>query len=340
MTSPVTLNRALSIAPMLDWTDRHYRYFARLMSANTVLYTEMVTTGAIIHGQGDYLAYNQEEHPVALQLGGSNAKDLATCAKLAFERGYDEINLNVGCPSDRVQNGRFGACLMGEPTLVAECVDAMKQVADIPVTVKTRIGIDEQDSYEFLTDFVDTVKGVGCDTFIVHARKAWLQGLSPKENREIPELNYERVYQLKRDYADLNISINGGVKTLADSLTHLKQLDGVMIGREAYQNPYILAQVDQLIYGEDKPVITREQVIEQMMPYIEQHLKDGGRLNHITRHMIGLFQGLPGSRGWRRHLSENAHKAGAGVSVIWDAVARMEQSRPPADVTFYPNNNV
>ncbi|MCL1066813.1 tRNA dihydrouridine(20/20a) synthase DusA [Shewanella olleyana] len=325
---------------MLDWTDRHYRYFARLMSANTVLYTEMVTTGAIIHGQGDYLAYNQEEHPVALQLGGSNPKDLATCAKLAFERGYDEINLNVGCPSDRVQNGRFGACLMAEPALVAECVDAMKQVADIPVTVKTRIGIDEQDSYEFLTDFVDTVKAVGCDTFIVHARKAWLQGLSPKENREIPELNYERVYQLKRDYADLNISINGGVKTLADSLTHLKQLDGVMIGREAYQNPYILAQVDQMIYGEDKPVITREQVIERMMPYIEQHLKEGGRLNHITRHMIGLFQGLPGSRGWRRHLSENAHKAGAGVSVIWDAVARMEQSRPPADVTFYPNNNV
>ncbi|MCC4834085.1 tRNA dihydrouridine(20/20a) synthase DusA [Shewanella sp. 10N.7] len=335
-----TLNRSLSIAPMLDWTDRHYRYFARLMSAHTVLYTEMVTTGAIIHGQGDYLAYNQEEHPVALQLGGSNPKDLATCAKLAFERGYDEINLNVGCPSDRVQNGRFGACLMGEPALVAECVDAMKQVADIPVTVKTRIGIDEQDSYEFLTDFVDTVKAVGCDTFIVHARKAWLQGLSPKENREIPELNYERVYQLKRDYADLNISINGGVKTLEDSLSHLQQLDGVMIGREAYQNPYLLAKVDQLIYGEEKPVITREQVIEQMMPYIEQHLKDGGRLNHITRHMIGLFQGLPGSRGWRRHLSENAHKAGAGVSVIWDAVARMEQSRPPADVTFYPNNNV
>ncbi|PMG77012.1 tRNA dihydrouridine(20/20a) synthase DusA [Shewanella sp. 10N.286.51.B7] len=329
-----------SVAPMLDWTDRHYRYFARLLSAHTVLYTEMVTTGAIIHGQGDYLAYNQEEHPVALQLGGSNPKDLATCAKLAFERGYDEINLNVGCPSDRVQNGRFGACLMGEPALVAECVDAMKQVADIPVTVKTRIGIDEQDSYEFLTDFVDTVKAVGCDTFIVHARKAWLQGLSPKENREIPELNYERVYQLKRDYADLNISINGGVKTLEDSLSHLQQLDGVMIGREAYQNPYLLAKVDQLIYGEEKPVITREQVIEQMMPYIEQHLKDGGRLNHITRHMIGLFQGLPGSRGWRRHLSENAHKAGAGVSVIWDAVARMEQSRPPADVTFYPNNNV
>ncbi|MDO6613466.1 tRNA dihydrouridine(20/20a) synthase DusA [Shewanella sp. 1_MG-2023] len=334
------MDRKISLAPMLDWTDRHYRYFARLMSAHTVLYTEMVTTGAIIHGQGDYLAYNQEEHPVALQLGGSNPKDLATCAKLAFERGYDEINLNVGCPSDRVQNGRFGACLMGEPALVAECVDAMKQVADIPVTVKTRIGIDEQDSYEFLTDFVDTVKAVGCDTFIVHARKAWLQGLSPKENREIPELNYERVYQLKRDYADLNISINGGVKTLEDSLSHLQQLDGVMIGREAYQNPYLLAKVDQLIYGEEKPVITREQVIEQMMPYIEQHLKDGGRLNHITRHMIGLFQGLPGSRGWRRHLSENAHKAGAGVSVIWDAVARMEQSRPPADVTFYPNNNV
>ncbi|WP_144211272.1 tRNA dihydrouridine(20/20a) synthase DusA [Shewanella donghaensis] len=333
-----TLNRSLSIAPMLDWTDRHYRYFARLMSAHTVLYTEMVTTGAIIHGKADYLAYNQEEHPLALQLGGSNPQDLATCAKLAFERGYDEINLNVGCPSDRVQSGRFGACLMGEPQLVADCVDAMKQVADIPVTVKTRIGIDDQDSYEFLTDFVDTVKTVGCDTFIVHARKAWLQGLSPKENREIPELNYERVYQLKRDYADLNISINGGVKTIEDSLTHLQQLDGVMIGREAYQNPYILAEVDQRIYGEDKAILTREQVIEKMVPYIEQHLQSGGRLNHISRHMIGLFQGLPGSRGWRRYLSENAHKPGAGVEVVWDAVEKMHESRPPADVTFYPNN--
>ena len=313
------LDRTFSIAPMLDWTDRHYRYFARLMSANALLYTEMVTTGAILHGRGDYLAYNQEEHPLALQLGGSNPAELARCAKLAAERGYDEVNLNVGCPSDRVQNGRFGACLMAEPELVAECVDAMKQVVDIPVTVKTRIGIDEQDSYEFLTHFIDTVMVKGCGEFIIHARKAWLQGLSPKENREIPPLDYDRVYQLKRDYPMLNISINGGITSLEQAKTHLQQLDGVMVGREAYQNPCILAQVDQLLCGSEKAVISREAVIEAMLPYIEAHLQAGGRLNHITRHMIGLFQGLPGARAWRRYLSENAHKNGAGIEVVKQA---------------------
>ena len=313
------LDRTFSIAPMLDWTDRHYRYFARLMSANALLYTEMVTTGAILHGRGDYLAYNQEEHPLALQLGGSNPAELARCAKLAAERGYDEVNLNVGCPSDRVQNGRFGACLMAEPELVAECVDAMKQVVDIPVTVKTRIGIDEQDSYEFLTHFIDTVMAKGCGEFIIHARKAWLQGLSPKENREIPPLDYDRVYQLKRDYPTLNISINGGITSLEQAKTHLQYLDGVMVGREAYQNPYILAQVDQLLCGSQKAVISREAVIETMLPYIEAHLQAGGRLNHITRHMIGLFQGLPGARAWRRYLSENAHKNGAGIEVVKQA---------------------
>ncbi|MCG9697477.1 tRNA dihydrouridine(20/20a) synthase DusA [Shewanella sp. Isolate11] len=318
-TMPNTINRTFSIAPMLDWTDRHYRYFARLMSSETLLYTEMVTTGAIIHGKGDYLAYNQEEHPLALQLGGSNATDLATCAKIAAERGYDEVNLNVGCPSDRVQSGRFGACLMAEPQLVAECVDAMRSVVDIPVTVKTRIGIDEQDSYEFLTQFIDKVATAGCDTFIIHARKAWLQGLSPKENREIPELDYERVYQLKRDYPKLSISINGGVKTLAECASHLEQLDGVMVGREAYQNPYILAQVDQLLCGSDRPVLSRDAVLEKMIPYMEKHLQQGGRLNHITRHITGLYQGEVGSRAWRRYLSENAHRQGAGIEVIHQA---------------------
>ncbi|WP_220769308.1 tRNA dihydrouridine(20/20a) synthase DusA [Shewanella sp. MBTL60-007] len=320
----IRINRTFSIAPMLDWTDRHYRYFARLMSSQALLYTEMVTTGAILHGRGDYLAYNEEEHPLALQLGGSNPVDLAACAKLAAQRGYDEVNLNVGCPSDRVQNGRFGACLMAEPELVAECVSAMKQVVDIPVTVKTRIGIDEQDSYEFLTQLIDTVKAAGCEEFIIHARKAWLQGLSPKENREIPPLDYERVYQLKRDYPELNISINGGVKTLEECQTHLQHLDGVMVGREAYQNPYILAEVDQKLCGMDTPVISRDAVLEKLLPYIEKHLQQGGRLNHITRHIIGLYQGEVGSRVWRRYLSENAHKQGAGIEVITQARAEMD----------------
>ncbi|RYV00887.1 tRNA dihydrouridine(20/20a) synthase DusA [Shewanella sp. OPT22] len=320
-TSITSINRKFSIAPMLDWTDRHYRYFARLMSKQALLYTEMVTTGAILHGKGDYLAYNEEEHPLALQLGGSNPIDLAKCAHIATERGYDEINLNVGCPSDRVQNGRFGACLMAEPELVAECVDAMKQVADVPVTVKTRIGIDDQDSYEFLTQFIDVVKDKGCDEFIIHARKAWLSGLSPKENREIPPLDYPRVYQLKKDYPDLHISINGGIKTIEEMQHHLQHLDGVMIGREAYNNPFIISEVDAQLCGMEHRDLTRHQVAEMMLPYIEQHLKQGGRLNHVTRHIIGLFQGIPGSRGWRRHLSENAHKKEAGIEVITQALS-------------------
>ncbi|MBO2673684.1 tRNA dihydrouridine(20/20a) synthase DusA [Shewanella algae] len=312
-------NRRFSIAPMLDWTDRHYRYFARLMSNQTLLYTEMVTTGAILHGKGDYLAYNQEEHPLALQLGGSNVEDLARCAEIAQQRGYDEVNLNVGCPSDRVQNGRFGACLMEEPELVAHCVDAMRQKVDIPVTVKTRIGIDDKDSYEFLCDFITKVSAAGCDTFIIHARKAWLQGLSPKENREIPPLDYPRVYQLKQDFPGLHISINGGIKSFEEMHAHLAQLDGVMVGREAYQNPYLLAEVDQKIFGLDSQVMSRDQVVDAMLPYVEAHLQSGGRLNHISRHMTGLYQGIPGSRSWRRHLSENAHKPGAGIEVLLKA---------------------
>ncbi|OIN10164.1 tRNA dihydrouridine(20/20a) synthase DusA [Shewanella algae] len=314
-----SIDRVFSVAPMLDWTDRHYRYFARLMSSQTLLYTEMVTTGAILHGKGDYLAYNQEEHPLALQLGGSNVEDLARCAEIAQQRGYDEVNLNVGCPSDRVQNGRFGACLMEDPELVAHCVDAMRQKVDIPVTVKTRIGIDDKDSYEFLCDFITKVSAAGCDTFIVHARKAWLQGLSPKENREIPPLDYPRVYQLKQDFPGLHISINGGIKSFEEMHTHLAQLDGVMVGREAYQNPYLLAEVDQKIFGLDSQVMSRDQVVDAMLPYVEAHLQSGGRLNHISRHMTGLYQGIPGSRSWRRHLSENAHKPGAGIEVLLQA---------------------
>jgi len=322
-TSKYAANR-LSVAPMLDWTDRHCRYFHRLLSQQTLLYTEMVTTGAILHGKGDFLEYSEQEHPVALQLGGSNPVDLAECAKLAAERGYDEVNLNVGCPSDRVQNGRFGACLMAEPELVADCVSAMKEVTDIPITVKTRIGIDEQDSYEFLTKFISTVseKG-GCEQFTIHARKAWLSGLSPKENREIPPLDYTRAYQVKKDFSDLVIAVNGGITTLEQTKEHLQHLDGVMIGREAYHSPYILAEVDQQIFGLDTPIKKRSQVVEEMYPYIEQELMKGASLGHISRHMLGLFQSMPGARQWRRYISENAHKKGAGIEVMQTALAKI-----------------
>ncbi|CDH07217.1 tRNA-dihydrouridine synthase A [Xenorhabdus bovienii str. oregonense] len=310
-----------SIAPMLDWTDRHCRYFHRLLSKEALLYTEMVTTGAIIHGKGNYLAYNEEEHPLALQLGGSEPQALAQCAKIAQERGYDEINLNVGCPSDRVQNGRFGACLMGEAKLVADGVKAMQDVVDIPVTVKTRIGIDEQDSYEFLCDFIDTVvKNSDCDNFIIHARKAWLSGLSPKENREIPPLDYPRVYQLKKDFPQLTLSINGGIKSLEEAKQHLQYVDGVMIGREAYQNPSILAHVDRELFNEAASVVNTIDAIKALYPYIERELSKGTYLGHITRHILGIFQGIPGARQWRRHLSENAHKAGADIMVVEKAL--------------------
>ncbi len=310
-----------SIAPMLDWTDRHCRYFHRLLTKETLLYTEMVTTGAIIHGKGDYLAYSEEEHPVALQLGGSDPAALAHCAKLAEQRGYDEINLNVGCPSDRVQNGMFGACLMGQATLVADCIKAMRDVVSIPVTVKTRIGIDDQDSYEFLCDFIATVAGRGeCDMFTIHARKAWLSGLSPKENREVPPLDYPRVYQLKRDFPTLTLAINGGVKTLEEAKQHLQHLDGVMMGREAYQNPGILARVDSELFGCQSDVMDSIAIIESLYPYIERELSKGTYLGHITRHILGLFQGVPGARQWRRHLSENAHKPGADARVVEQAL--------------------
>ncbi|MFM2480260.1 tRNA dihydrouridine(20/20a) synthase DusA [Celerinatantimonas sp. YJH-8] len=309
-----------SVAPMLDWTDRHCRYFHRLLSDQIQLYTEMVTTGAILQGRGDYLQYNEAEHPLVLQLGGSDPAALAQCALIAEQRGYDEINLNVGCPSDRVQNGRFGACLMAEAALVADCVKAMQDQVAIPMTVKTRIGIDEQDSYGFLTHFIETVALSGCQHFVVHARKAWLKGLSPKENREIPELNYARVYQLKQDYPHLNISLNGGITELEQIEQHLQHVDGVMLGRAAYHNPYLLASVDSLFFGVKQPIISREDVVLKMVDYVQAHLAEGGRLQQITRHMLGLFQGLPGARGWRRYLSEHAHRPDADVRVLLDAL--------------------
>lgn len=319
------LNR-FSVAPMLDWTDRHCRYFHRVLSKNTLLYTEMVTTGAIIYGKGDYLAFSEEEQPVSLQLGGSDPAALAQCAKLAEARGYNEINLNVGCPSDRVQNGRFGACLMGDAPLVADCIKAMQDVVSIPVTVKTRIGIDEQDSYEFLCDFIDKVSTQGgCEMFIIHARKAWLSGLSPKENREVPPLDYPRVYQLKRDFPHLTMAINGGVKTLEEAKEHLCYLDGVMMGREAYQNPSILAEVDNQLFDSQSSVMSTFNAVRQMFPYIEKELAQGAYLGHITRHMLGIFQGIPGARQWRRYLSENAHKKGADLAVVEQALALVER---------------
>lgn len=324
------LDRKISVAPMLDWTDRHCRYFHRLISQHAVLYTEMVTTGAIIFGNNDYLAFNEAEHPVALQLGGSDPKDMARCASLAQERGYDEVNINVGCPSDRVQNGRFGACLMAEPDTVAACVRAMQAEVDIPITVKSRIGIDEMDEYEDLTRFIDVVASAGCDTFIVHARKAWLKGLSPKENREIPPLIYERVYQLKEEFPSLNISLNGGVKTLDDVHLHLNYLDGVMIGREVYANPYLLSNVDARFYNDDRPVLSRREVVQAMLPYIQQHLEQGGRVWHVARHMLGLFQGQPGARIWRRFLSQNGTANQVGVELLTDALDVVSEAQQQA----------
>lgn len=304
---------------MLDWTDKHCRYFHRILTKQTLLYTEMVTTGAILFGKGNYLDFNVDEHPIALQLGGSDPNALAQCAKLAQNHGYDEVNLNVGCPSDRVQNGMFGACLMGNADLVAKCIESMQEQIDIPVTVKTRIGIDDLDSYAFLCQFIETVLPY-TNTFIVHARKAWLSGLSPKENREVPPLDYERVYQLKRDYPNLTIAINGGVKTIDEIKHHLNYVDGVMVGREAYQNPMLLAHIDSQIFGLDTQPIDPIAAIRCLYPYIEQQLLQGAQLNHIMRHTLGIFNGQKGAKQWRRYLSENAHKKGAGIEVVEHAL--------------------
>jgi tRNA-dihydrouridine synthase A len=312
--------RRFCVAPMMDWTDRHCRYFLRLISKRAYLYTEMITAGAILHGDTErFLAFHPAEHSLALQLGGSDPRELAAAARIAARYGYDEINLNVGCPSDRVQTGRFGACLMAEPKLVAECVAAMGAASALPVTVKTRIGIDQCDEYEFLFDFVSAVAAAGCRSFIIHARKAWLQGLSPKENREKPPLHYDAVYRLKQDFPHLEIIINGSVTDLEQAERHLHKIDGVMLGRAVYHNPYLLADVDRRLFGASRPPLSRHEVIEQLLPYAERELARGARLHHITRHILGLFQGVPGARAWRRHLSENANRNGAGINTLLEA---------------------
>lgn len=331
------LDRRFSIAPMMDWSDRHCRFFWRLLTRRALLYTEMVTTGALIHGDRErFLAFNAEEHPVALQLGGSNPGDLATCAQWAQEAGYDEVNLNCGCPSDRVQSGTFGACLMGQPALVADCVKAMRDACTLPVTVKHRIGIDQMESYEEMLHFVSTIAEAGCEVFIVHARKAWLQGLSPKENREVPPLNYPWVYRLKQDRPDLEIVINGGIQDIAQCQEHLRHVDGVMLGREAYQNPWLLAEVDSQLYGDHETSLARGDIILALMPYVERQLAAGAKLNHVTRHILGLYQGVPGARKFRRHLSENAFKPGAGLDVLETALSMVENTHAPVTASTVP----
>ncbi len=325
MTSPV-LDRRFTLAPMMEWSTSDCRTFWRLLTKNAVLYSEMVTTGALLHGdKARFLDYNACEHPLALQLGGSNPRDLAECSKIAEDWGYDEVNLNCGCPSDRVQNGMIGACLMAEPDLVAECIATMQNAVKIPVTVKHRIGIDDMEDYEGLVKFVSTIAQTGCNTFIVHARKAWLKGLSPKENREVPPLQYDKVYQLKRDFPHLEIIINGGITTLEQSKELLSHVDGVMLGREAYANPFLLAEVDQQIYGVERPVVRRTEVMADFMDYCSGQLAKGARLNHLTRHILGLYQGMPRARQFRRVLSEQAHKPGAGIAVIEQALAVLNE---------------
>lgn len=312
---------------MMAWTTPAQRYFMRRISRRALLYTEMVTTGALLHGDSArFLAHNADEHPVALQLGGCEPNDMAACARLAEDAGFDEVNVNVGCPSDRVQNGRFGACLMAEPMRVADCVAAMRTAVSIPVTVKTRIGIDHQDSYGFLHDFAAGIAQAGADRLIVHARKAWLSGLSPKENRDKPPLNYARVYRLAADFPGLPMSINGGIDSLDSIQRHLGHVDGVMIGREAYRNPYFMAQMDNLIFGDAGSPPSRHEVVTAMRTYIENHRAAGGRLKDVTRHMLGLFHARPGGRNWRRLLSENAHHGDAGWEVVETALAAVTPS--------------
>ena len=323
---PHPLDRRLSVAPMMDWTDRHCRFFLRLITPRALLYTEMIPTGAILFGQRErFLRFDPAEHPLALQLGGANPDQLARCAEAGAARGYDEINLNVGCPSDRVQNARFGACLMAEPELVAAGVRAMRAATRVPVTVKTRIGIDQQDSYDFLHRFVDAIANAGCRTVILHARNAWLSGLSPKENREVPPLRYERVHRVKADFPELEVVANGGIRTLEQARAQLAKVDGVMIGREAYQNPYALAEWERGLLGIPEPAPSRFEIIEHLLPYIERELAEGTPLRAITRHILGLFNGLPGARAWRRHLSEAAHRPGAGAEVVREALAKISQ---------------
>ena len=314
-----------SVAPMMDWTDRHCRVFHRLMTRRARLYTEMLTSGAVIHGdRARLLGFDASEHPVALQLGGSDRVDLATSAKIGEDFGYDEINLNVGCPSDRVKDGRFGACLMAEPGLVATCVEAMKRAVKIPVTVKCRIGIDDQDAELALDALARGVIAAGADMVIVHARKAWLNGLSPRENRDIPPLDYDRVYRLKRALPDVPIIINGGIASVAEAKRHLAHVDGVMLGRAAYQEPWRLLSVDPEIFVEPAPFASMKDVLEAMMPYMERELAKGTRLHSIVRHFVGAFHGVPGARAFRRHLAENGVKRAAGIEVLRDAIALVD----------------
>jgi len=309
----------LSVAPMMDWTDRHCRYFHRLLSPHARLYTEMVTSAALVRGrQLRLLEHSQQEHPVALQLGGSDPQELAQAARHGAEAGYDEINLNVGCPSDRVQSGRFGACLMREPALVGDCVKAMRDAVSVPVTVKCRIGVDDQDDYADLQHFTETMLEAGVEVLVVHARKAWLKGLSPKENREIPPLDYQRVYRLKREFPQLVVVINGGITTAEAVREHLLHVDGVMLGRAAYHDPYVLARVEHALHG--VPLPSRESVLQHLRPYVEAELARGTALKHIGRHLLGLYQGEPGARGFRRILSEGAHRDGAGWALIEQAM--------------------
>lgn len=310
------------VAPMMDWSTRACRYFHRQLSRQALLYTEMVTTGALLHGDvARHLDYDAAEHPLALQLGGSAAGELAHCAELAERWGYAEVNLNCGCPSDRVQEGRFGACLMREPAHVAASVAAMRGATALPVTVKCRIGVDDCEDESFLRAFVDRVAAAGCETFIVHARKAWLSGLSPKENREVPPLDYDMVYRLKQDYPQLRIVINGGIETLDDCEEHLRHVDGVMLGRAAYHRPWLMSEVDERLFGAQASTRDRHQIVHALFPYVEQRLAAGNNLPTITRHILGLFHGQPGGRKWRRVLSERACRPGAGIDVIEDALA-------------------
>ncbi len=323
------LDRKLSIAPMMDHTDRHFRYFLRLVSPHALLYSEMITTGALIHGDRErFLGYSEREHPLALQLGGSEPDKLAECARIAESAGYDEVNLNVGCPSDRVQSGKFGACLMAEPELVAECIAAMNAIVKIPVTVKTRLGIDDRDSYEELTAFIHKVQAAGCNTVILHARKAWLSGLSPKENREIPPLQYDRVYQIKQDFPQLEIIINGGFTERKPILAQYEHVDGVMIGRAAYQNPCLLAEIDHALF--QSRMRTRPEIMHEFIEYAATQLQRGVPLNAMARHVLGLYQGQPGARAFRRQISENAYKPGAGIDVLQRALELLEAQSNPA----------
>lgn len=319
---------------MMDWTDRYDRFFLRLITKRALLYTGMVTANAVVHGDRErLLGFDAAEHPVAAQLGGSEPALLAKAARIAADFGYDEINLNIGCPSDRVQTGRFGACLMAEPCLIADCVGAMRSAAGVPVTVKCRIGIDDQDAEEDLGRFVETVASAGCGTFVVHARKAWLRGLSPKENREVPPLDYGRVHRLKAARPDLTVVINGGIASLDAAEEHLTRVDGVMLGRAAYHNPYLLADVDRRFYGDGRAAPTRTQIVAGLLPYIERRMAEGTPLNRITRHILGLYQGIPGARAWRRHLSENAHRPGADARTVEEAAALVgEEKAPPAEI--------